>query len=279
MNIEYKQLGRTNEKIPSIGLGTWGIGGYSRSSTINDNKEIELIRYAVEKGLTLIDTAEMYGAGHSEELVGQAVKNIRNNVFIATKVSPEHLRYEDVIKACERSLKRLQTSYIDLYQIHWPNPRIPLKETIRALEKLVDDGKIRYIGVSNFSVELLKEAISLTSKYEIVSNQVEYSILSREIEKDLLRFSMENKITIIAYSPLAKGAIFRGDYAEKFKEICNKYNKKISQVALNWLIIKENVVAIPKTSKKERIDEFLGAYGWKLAKEDLEELERLFPLY
>jgi diketogulonate reductase-like aldo/keto reductase len=276
MSIEYKFLGITGEKIPSIGLGTWGLGGYSRSSSANDEKEIELIRYAAEKGLTFIDTAEMYGAGHAEELVGQAVKDIRSKVFIATKVSPEHLRYDDVIKACERSLKRLQTSYIDLYQIHWPNPRIPLRETIKALERLAEEGKIRYIGVSNFSVELLKEAISLTSKHDIVSNQVEYSLLSREIEKDLLDFAKNNKITIIAYSPLARGAIFSGEYAEKLRKICEKYNKTISQVALNWLISKENVVAIPKTSKKERIDEFLGAYGWRLSKEDVEEIERIF---
>jgi len=276
MSIEYKFLGITGEKIPSIGLGTWGLGGYSRSSSANDEKEIELIRYAAEKGLTFIDTAEMYGAGHAEELVGQAVKDIRSKVFMATKVSPEHLRYDDVIKACERSLKRLQTSYIDLYQIHWPNPRIPLRETIKALERLAEEGKIRYIGVSNFSVELLKEAISLTSKHDIVSNQVEYSLLSREIEKDLLDFAKNNKITIIAYSPLARGAIFSGEYAEKLRKICEKYNKTISQVALNWLISKENVVAIPKTSKKERIDEFLGAYGWRLSKEDVEEIERIF---
>ncbi|MFP3190517.1 MAG: aldo/keto reductase [Thermoproteota archaeon] len=276
MSIEYKFLGITGEKIPSIGLGTWGLGGYSRSSSANDEKEIELIRYAAEKGLTFIDTAEMYGAGHAEELVGQAVKDIRSKVFIATKVSPEHLRYDDVIKACERSLKRLQTSYIDLYQIHWPNPRVPLRETIKALERLAEEGKIRYIGVSNFSVELLKEAISLTSKHDIVSNQVEYSLLSREIEKDLLDFAKNNKITIIAYSPLARGAIFSGEYAEKLRKICEKYNKTISQVALNWLISKENVVAIPKTSKKERIDEFLGAYGWRLSKEDVEEIERIF---
>jgi len=193
MSIEYKFLGITGEKIPSIGLGTWGLGGYSRSSSANDEKEIELIRYAAEKGLTFIDTAEMYGAGHAEELVGQAVKDIRSKVFMATKVSPEHLRYDDVIKACERSLKRLQTSYIDLYQIHWPNPRIPLRETIKALERLAEEDKIRYIGVSNFSVELLKEAISLTSKHDIVSNQVEYSLLSREIEKDLLDFAKNIK--------------------------------------------------------------------------------------
>jgi Aldo/keto reductases, related to diketogulonate reductase len=278
MQIEYKKLGKTNIMIPSIGLGTWGLGGYSTRNTLNDDKEIRLIRYAIEKGITFIDTAEMYGAGHSEELVGKAIANIRDKVFIATKVSPEHLRYNDVIKSCDNSLKRLNTDYIDLYQIHWPNPRIPLKETIRALEKLIDDGKIRFIGVSNFSVELLKEAMHLTSKYDIVSNQVEYSLLNRDIEKDLLSFAKENNVTIIAYSPLARGEIFRGDYVEKLSKLCMKYNKTIAQIALNWLIIKENVVAIPKTSKIERIDEFLGSYGWRLKEDDLKMLDEMFTI-
>jgi Predicted oxidoreductases (related to aryl-alcohol dehydrogenases) len=212
IKIEYKELGKTGEKIPALGLGTWGIGGFSFPDYSYDQLAIEVIRFAVEIGMNFIDTAEMYGSGHSEELIGEAIKGIRDKVFIATKVLPTNFRYEDVIKACERSLKRLKTSYIDLYQLHWPNPSIPIRETMKAMERLVDEGKIRYIGISNFSVEETVEAMNSLSKYEIVSNQVEYSLLVRDIERDLLPFCNKNKITVIAYSPLARGELLKGKY-------------------------------------------------------------------
>jgi diketogulonate reductase-like aldo/keto reductase len=273
--ILYKNLGKTNEKIPAIGLGTYGIGGYMHSDYSKDKEAIELIRYAIEIGLNFIDTAEMYGSGHTEELIGEAIMGLREKVFIATKVSPSHFSYEEVIKACERSLKRLKTTYIDLYQLHWPNPSIPIKETMKAMEYLVDKGKIRYIGVSNFSVEETKEAMEALSKYEIVSNQVEYSILERSIEKDLIPYCEREKISIIAYSPLARGAIFRGNAAEVLSRIAKKHNSTISQIALAWLIRNPIVVAIPKTSKKERAKEFLGAYEINLDEGDLRLINEL----
>jgi diketogulonate reductase-like aldo/keto reductase len=276
IKIEYKELGKTGEKIPALGLGTWGIGGFSYPDYSNDELAIEIIRFAVEIGMNFIDTAEMYGAGHSEELIGEAIKGIREKVFIATKVLPTNFRYEDVIKACERSLRRLKTSYIDLYQLHWPNPSIAIKETMRAMEKLVNEGKIRYIGISNFSVEETVEAMNALSKYEIVSNQVEYSLLVRDIEKDLLDFCRKNKITIIAYSPLARGELLKEKYYEFLSKIGKKYNKTAAQVALNWLIIKENVVAIPKAFSKAKIVENMGAYGWKLSDEDLKIIDEFF---
>jgi diketogulonate reductase-like aldo/keto reductase len=276
IKIEYKELGKTGEKIPALGLGTWGIGGFSYPDYSNDELAIEIIRFAVEIGMNFIDTAEMYGAGHSEELIGEAIKGIREKVFIATKVLPTNFRYEDVIKACERSLRRLKTSYIDLYQLHWPNPSIPIKETMRAMERLANEGKIRYIGISNFSVEETIEAMNALSKYEIVSNQVEYSLLVRDIEKDLLDFCRKNKITVIAYSPLARGELLKGKYYEFLSKIGKKYNKTAAQVALNWLIIKENVVAIPKAFSKAKIVENMGAYGWKLSDEDLKAIDEFF---
>jgi diketogulonate reductase-like aldo/keto reductase len=269
-------LGKTGEKIPALGLGTWGIGGFSYPDYSNDELAIEIIRFAVEIGMNFIDTAEMYGAGHSEELIGEAIKGIRDKVFIATKVLPTNFRYEDVIKACERSLRRLKTSYIDLYQLHWPNPSIPIKETMRAMERLANEGKIRYIGISNFSVEETIEAMNALSKYEIVSNQVEYSLLVRDIEKDLLDFCRKNKITVIAYSPLARGELLKGKYYGFLSKIGKKYNKTAAQVALNWLIIKENVVAIPKAFSKSKIVENMGAYGWKLSDEDLKAIDEFF---
>ncbi|HLI46299.1 MAG TPA: aldo/keto reductase [Geobacterales bacterium] len=273
--IIYKELGRTKEKIPAIGLGTYGLGGYSFTDKSSDKEAIELIRFAVEHGMNFIDTAEMYGAGHSEELVGEAIKGLREKVFIATKVSPSHFRYDDVIRSCDASLKRLKTSYIDLYQLHWPNPSVPIQETMKAMEFLAKDGKIRYIGVSNFSVEETIEAQKVLSKYELVSNQVEYSVLEREIEKELLGYCEKAKISVIAYSPLARGAIFRGKTSNVLAKIAEKHDATIAQVALAWLIRNPIVFAIPKTSKKERVLEFIGSYEINLDLKDLALIDSL----
>lgn len=183
--METKKLSRTDIDVPVIGMGTWKLGGLYTPDYRDDEKAIESLKAGIELGLSLIDTAEMYGAGHTEELVGKAVQGVRERVFIATKVLPEHLSYDEVLRAAERSLKRLDTDYIDLYQIHAPNPNIPIIETMRAMETLADKGKIRFIGVSNFSLELLKQAQECLSKYQIVSNQVEYNLLDKRIERDL----------------------------------------------------------------------------------------------
>jgi len=274
--MEFKRLGRTKEKIPVLGMGTWKIGGdwYIRDCS-RDEESIRALKLGLKLGMRFIDTAEGYGNGHAEELVGEAIRN--EKVFIATKVSPEHFKYEDVIKSCEASLKRLKVKQIDLYQLHWPNPNVPIEETMKAMEKLVDEGKIRYIGVSNFSVEEMKKAQEALSKYEIVSNQVEYSLLCRDVEKDVLPFCQREKITLIAYSPLAQGKIFK--YSKAFEEVCKKYGKTLSQVALNWLIQKKQVVAIPKAIKPEHIKENIGAIGWKLKKEDVKRLEAVLDKY
>lgn len=271
--MEFKYLGRTREKIPVLGLGTWRIGGGWYSADYSKDREaVEALKLGLKLGMRFIDTAEGYGKGHAEELVGEAIRNER--VFIATKVSPEHFKYEDIIKSCEASLKRLKVKQIDLYQLHWPNPNVPIEETMRAMEKLVEEGKIRYIGVSNFSVEEMKEAQEALKKYEIASNQVEYSLLSRDVEKDVLPFCQKEKITLIAYSPLAQGKIFK--YAKPFERICKKYGKTISQVALNWLIRKKQVVAIPKAINPDHVKENFGAIGWKMKESDIKKLEALF---
>ncbi len=272
--MDLKKLGRTDVKVPSIGMGTWGIGGYTTRDTTHDKEAIEALRKGIEVGMYLIDTAEMYGAGHSEEIVGKVIKSFpRNEVFIVTKVLPEHLHYEDVIKAAKGSLKRLQTNFIDLYLIHAPNPSIPLKETMRAMEKLVEDGLVRLIGVSNFGVDEMEEARSHLSKNDIVVNQVEYSLLERSIEKDILPYCRKEKITVMAYTPLAKGKLARNKFLE---EIGKKYGKTPAQVALNWLISKENVVAIPKAINLAHVKENAEAMGWRLSKDDLELISSLF---
>lgn len=262
--------------ISSIGMGTWGIGGFSTPDYRYDEAAIKALRYGIELGITLIDTAEMYGAGHSEEVVGMAIKGLREKVFIATKVWYTNLRYDDVLRSAEKSLKRLQIDVIDLYQVHWPNPHIPLSETMKAMEKLVLDGKARFIGVSNFSVKLMEEARAALSKIDIVSNQVEYSLLSREVENDILPYCEREGITLIAYSPLGRGNIFNDPRSKILREIAKKYNKTPAQVALNWLISKNPVVAIPKAINLSHIKENANATGWRLSNEDLELLSRTF---
>jgi len=274
--VELRRLGKTDVLIPALGLGTWEIGGRESPDYSRDREAVEIIKYAVEKGMHLIDTAEYYGGGHSEELVGEAIKEFpREKVFIATKVWHTNLRYHDVLKALERSLKRLQVDCVDLYQIHFPNPSIPIKETMKAMEKLVDDGKVRFIGVSNFSLKELEEAMSSMSRYDIVSNQVLYNPMDRRIEEDLLPFCKKNNVTIIAYRPLGKGRLLREPYRSRLEELCRKYGKTPAQVILNWVIRHENVIAIPKTIRKDHLDELLGSVGWRMTPEDYEKLPEL----
>jgi diketogulonate reductase-like aldo/keto reductase len=267
--MRMKYLNKTKEKISTIGIGTWKIGSLD---PVIRKTELNALNIALEAGVNLIDTAESYSSGESERLVGEAVKGRRDTVFIATKVSPTHLSYDDVIKSCMRSLERLSTSYIDLYQVHWPNPRIPIKETMRAMEKLVSDGKIRYIGVSNFSLTQLREAEEALSKQEIVSNQVEYSLVSRSIEKDILPYAEKEKITIIAYSPLARGNI-PIDLIPR--DILEKYGATPAQIMLAWVTKRDNVVAIPKAANPEHMRENILASNIILEDKDYTRLSSL----
>jgi diketogulonate reductase-like aldo/keto reductase len=275
MVMEYRFLGKTGERIAAIGLGTWLIGGGGSPDYSRDREAVEAIRYAIELGMTHIDTAEMYGGGHAEELVGEAIKAFkRDEVFIASKVWPTNLRYDDLLKACERSLKRLQTSYIDIYYIHWPSDVIPLSESMRAMERLYKDGKIRYIGLSNFSPTQIEEARSYLSTTDVVAIQAEYSLYNRKIEADLIPYCFRSGMTVVAYSPLARGALLADlkKPAERriqlLMELAEKYSKTPVQIALNWVIWHDQVIAIPKALQKQHLEENAGAAGWKLTKED-----------
>jgi diketogulonate reductase-like aldo/keto reductase len=280
--LERKSLGKTGESVAAIGLGTWNMGGRESPDYRDDERLIEAIRYAVELGMNHIDTAEMYAAGHAEELVGEAVKQFsRDEVFIATKVWPSNLRYEDVIRSCRRSLERLQLKYVDLYMVHWPNPRIPLQETMKAMEKLAKDGLVRYIGVSNFDVELLEEAMNALKREEIVANQVEYSLEAREVERELIPFCERNGITVTAYTPLGKGRIpaeaaSNTPRGKILAEMAQRYGKTPVQIALNWVIWRPNVITIPKAARKEHLEENAGAAGWRLTEEDYKRLSAAY---
>ena len=267
--MEFKELGATGVEIPEIGLGTWEYRG-GRAP----------IEKAVELGARLIDTAEMYG---TEEAVGAAIKGMGERVFIATKVSGHHLRYREVLGAAEGSLKRLAVDTIDLYQVHWPDPSVPIAETMGAMEKLVDDGKVRFIGVSNFYLKNLEEARAAMTRHKIVSNQVKYSLLQRGVEEDTLSYCRKNRITVIAYSPLARGALCAPRLLKNsaalaaLQRVAAETGKTMAQVALNWCISKPGVVAIPKSDKVERVVEACEASGWKLSEAQIATLERAFP--
>ena len=259
-------------------MGTWGMGGGMRTDPSGDSEAIEALKLGLDLGMTLVDTAEMYGAGHSEEIVSKALEDWRKPVFVASKVSPSHFAHEDLLRSARKSLERLRVKKMDLYQLHWPNPRIPIAETMRAMEKLVRDGMLRYIGVSNFSVNQMKEAQAALSREEIVSNQVEYSLVDRAIEKEVLPYCQREKVTLIAYSPLGQGRIARGR-GGPFKildEIAERVGKSRSQVALNWLLQHESVVVIPKASDKKHVIENAAASGWKLGVKEFQDIDKAF---
>jgi len=227
----------------------------------------------LDGGMNIIDSAEAY---ESEGLVAKAIKGRRRDeLFIATKVWLDHLRRDDLLAALERSLKRLEVSYVDLYQVHFPNPSVPIAETMGAMEDLRESGKIVSIGVSNFSLKQLVEANSALRKSEIASIQVNYSLLHRGAEGELLPFCQKNGIAILAYYPLGHGRL--ASESVKMRAVCTQTSKTSSQVSLNWLASTPNVFPIPRASNPDHVRENLGASGWRLTPEERAELERQFP--
>jgi diketogulonate reductase-like aldo/keto reductase len=259
--MELKRLGSTTTSIPAIGLGTSGYSG-----------DVEALRVGIECGACLIDTAENYG---NEEFIGKAIRGLRDRVFLSTKVAPLNLRRRDLIAAAEGSLRRLGTDRIDLYQLHWPNCRVPIEESMGAMEELVDAGKVRFVGVSNFSAGELRAAQAATSRLKIVSNQVRYSLIDRSVEGGLLQYCQRNGITIIAYSPLGRDfqRFAAHDPEGVMTRLAGTSHKTCAQIALNWLIAKENVVAIPRASGTAHMVENCEASGWRLAEDEYRLLD------
>lgn len=263
--------------MPTFGFGTWRVGGAMEADTSHDMDDVEAIRRAIAAGVTHIDTAELYGNGHAEELVAQATGNVpRGELFLVSKVMAHHLHYDDLLQAAERSLKRLETDYLDLYLIHHPNPSISMEETFRALDQLVSEGKIKYIGVSNFTKERLAEAQSITAN-KIVVNQVHYSLVCRAPEvTGLLAYCQQNDVLLEAWRPVGGGVLAQVD-ASIMQELMRKYGKTSSQIAINWLISQSNVITLSKMTKREHLDENLAALTWHMESNDIERLRREFP--
>ena len=256
-----KELGRTGVSIPEVGLGTFAYQGGP-----------ELLRQGLDAGALFIDTAESYG---TESVVGEAVRGIRDRVFIATKVSPDHFHERDLRDAVDASLRRLSIDSVDLVQLHYPNASIPIQETMGALGALVDAGKVRFCGVSNFSIDQMREAQKALGARPLVSNQVRYNIIDRTIESGLLQFCQEQGITVIAYSPLAKSLhrIIDCDPSGTIAEIARATGKSPAQVVINWCLCKDGVVAIPKAGSREHMLENCGASDWRLSAEQVAVLD------
>jgi len=277
----YKKISDYN--VPAVGLGTWEMGGGEQADYSHDRHWITIIRSAIENGLTHIDTAEMYGNGHTEELVGEAIKGFpRQNLFITTKVWLTHLRSNDLFSSFEKSLRQLQTDYIDLYLVHHPNPDIPLEETLMAMNRLVEQKRVRAIGVSNFDISLIKEAVRISS-VPISAVQIEYSLLARNSgiytqnqEKEIIPYCQENQIAVIARRPLGKTNYIRLATNDVIKKIAEKYHATPAQIALIWLIAQKNILAIPKTGSLEHLIENSKASDIDLSMEDGKLLREAF---
>ena len=260
--------------VPVIGQGTWMIEGRREV----EKRAVEALRLGLDLGMTHIDTAELYGDGRVEELVAEAITGRRDEVFLASKVMPSHASFEGTLRACERSLKRLRADWLDLYMLHWPGNH-PIRETMRAMEKLVDEGLIRFIGVSNFDVEDLMAAESALRNERMASNQVLYHLGDRGIERRLLPYCARREIAVVAYSPFGHGNFPSPDSigGRVLAEIAERHGRTPRQVALNFLTRHPSVFTIPKTTRPERVRENAGGVGWALTREEIAAIDRAFP--
>lgn len=260
--------------VPRLGQGTWNIGDSNASRA----EEIAALRLGVELGLHLIDTAEMYGEGRSEELVGEAIRGIRDDVFLVSKVYPHNAGQERLVRSCEASLKRLGTDHLDLYLLHWRG-NVPLEETVEGMERLVDSGKIARWGVSNLDTEDMRELMRIPGGDRCAMNQVLYHLGSRGIEHELLPWQRSHNIPVMAYSPLAQAGTLRKGLAENetVQEIARNHGVTPLQVMLAWSIREGNMIAIPKASTRQHVAENAATAKLRLSNEECWRLDDAFP--
>jgi diketogulonate reductase-like aldo/keto reductase len=259
----------SGERVAALGQGTWNMGDRSAIRA----EEIAALRLGLDHGLALIDTAEMYGNGRSEELVAEVIAGRRDEVFIVSKVLPENASRRGTAEACERSLRRLATDRIDLYLLHWRSS-VPLAETLEALAKLQAQGKIRHYGVSNLDLEDMREVDRLEGGSGVAVNQLLYNLSRRGIEWDLLPWLRAKRIPVMAYSPLEQARLIKHKGLAAF---AHRHAMTPAQAALGWLLAQDNVIAIPKTGNRARLEENLGALSRPLSVAQLAELDILFP--
>ena len=312
--MQKRQLGDTELNLTTVGLGTWAMGGPWQFGwgPQDDNEAIAAILTALDKGINWIDTAPIYGLGHSEELVGKALKQTKQKPLIATKCGllwdeknerAPCLKKESIRKECHESLKRLDVEAIDLYQMHWPEPEEDMEEAWEEMARLADEGKVRYIGLSNFNIEQIERVRKI---HRVASLQPPYSMLHREVEDELLGYCAQNNIGVIAYSPMQRG-LLTGKFSqerlaglplddhrrrnpdfhdpqftatlqlvERLKEIAERNGKTCAQLAISWVLRRPEVTAaIVGARRPEQIAETAPASDWNLSEEDVEEIEKL----
>lgn len=255
--------------MPVLGQGTWQMA----ENPARRAQEIKALRTGLDLGMTLIDTAEMYGDGAAEELIGEAIAGRRDEVFLVSKVLPQNATRHGTIKACERSLKRLSTDHLDLYLLHWRGS-VPLSETIEAFGALMKAGKIRHWGVSNFDTDDMEELIALPGGEAVAANQVLFNLTRRGIERDLIPWSRQYKVPVMAYSPIEQGGLLRHPALRK---IAQRLDATPAQVALAWVLAHPGICAIPKAGRPEHVMENYGALKINLTPQDLAALDATFP--
>jgi diketogulonate reductase-like aldo/keto reductase len=257
------------EQVSAFGMGTWNMGDDPAAR----KEEIATLRLGFESGALLVDTAEMYGDGRAEELVGEAIAGHREGLFLVTKVLPTNASRQGTIKACERSLRRLKTDRIDLYLLHWRG-NIPFSETLEAFTQLRQTGKIRFYGVSNLDLGEMKELFSAPGGREVQTNQLLYNLSRRNIEWDLLPWMHRHRMPVMAYSPIEQGRLLE---KTGLCQLAAQWGLTPSQVALGWLLAKPDIIVIPKTGRRDRFQENFTALEHRLTPEQLSELDKLFP--
>jgi diketogulonate reductase-like aldo/keto reductase len=276
MNIPTKQL-VNGFSLPVYGLGLWEMGGRWEADASQDAKEITALQAALEAGITHFDAAESYGHGHAEELIREATKGFdRSKLTIATKVSAQNQTYDGLRASFAASLARLGTDYVDLYMLHrYPEPGIDIVDTLRAVNELVEQGAIKNIGVCNMTPNRF-DAVQAQTKHKLVCNQVHYNMVVREAElKGVLNQCQQDDALLVAWGPLQKGNL--PNDVPLIEALAEKYNKTPIQIAINWLISQDHVVAISKTSSVEHLHENLGAIGWQMEPTDIEKIRQEYP--
>lgn len=270
-----KPFGTTGVQVAAIGQGAFRIGDNPRTAAT----EMAALQLGIELGLTHVDTAEMYGDGRSERLVGEAIRGRRDQVFLASKVLPDNASYDGTLRACEASLQRLQTDYLDLYLLHWWSTAHPIAETMRAMETLVERGLVRYIGVSNFGVAELQQAMASLRHVPLACNQVLYHLGDRTAEYRLIPFCQEQGIAVVGYSPFGQGDFPTpaSDQGRALADIAARHGRTPHQVALNFLTRLPGVFTIPKAGRPEHVRANAGGVGWSLTAADLALIDRVFP--
>lgn len=256
-------------EIPVLGMGTWNMGDVPAKR----REEIRALRRGIELGMNIIDTAELYGDGRSETLVGEAIREIREKVFLISKVLPSHAHKQGTIKACENSLKRLGTDYLDLYLLHWQGP-YPFEETVEAMLELQKSGKINSWGISNMDVAEMEAFFRISGGSTCAANEILYNLTRRGAEFNLLPWCRQKQVAVIAYSPIEQGRLLNHPV---LTEISRRHEATPAQIALAWVLRQPNVIAIPKAGTVKHIEENFKSLSLRLTPEDLNKLDSAFP--